>query len=273
MLAETDDLIDALSPVVAAFNDLKIPHYVGGSIASSYHGATRSTMDVDLVCEMLEAQIPEFLARIDDRFYVSELAVRQAEKSKSCFNLIHLPTSFKVDIFVSRERHFDIDCMRRASVATLGDSKTVEVPIATAEDGVNGVLFVGDFVDRGPAIGEVIEIVRSMVDANDALAVVGNHEYNAIAFHTPVPGKQDAWFRAHSDKNLKQHDETLKQLSSKQLTEAIEWFKSLPVALEVDGVRVAHASWQTRNIECINEALKAVGRFTPEFFDNGRRSR
>ena len=64
MLIETDDLIDALSPVVAAFNDLKIPHYVGGSIASSYHGATRSTMDVDLVCEMLEAQIPEFLARI-----------------------------------------------------------------------------------------------------------------------------------------------------------------------------------------------------------------
>ncbi len=134
MLIETDDLIDALSPVVAAFNDLKIPHYVGGSIASSYHGATRSTMDVDLVCEMLEAQIPEFLARIDDRFYVSELAVRQAVKSKSCFNLIHLPTSFKVDIFVSRKRHFDIDCMRRASVATLGDSKTVEVPIATAED-------------------------------------------------------------------------------------------------------------------------------------------
>ena len=134
MLIETDDLIDALSPVVAAFNDLKIPHYVGGSIASSYHGATRSTMDVDLVCEMLEAQIPEFLARIDNRFYVSELAVRQAVKSKSCFNLIHLPTSFKVDIFVSRERHFDIDCMRRASVATLGDSKTVEVPIATAED-------------------------------------------------------------------------------------------------------------------------------------------
>ena len=61
------------------------------------------------------------------------------------------------------------------------------------------VLFVGDFVDRGPAIGEVIEIVRTMVDADDALAVMGNHEYNAIAFHTPVPGKQDAWFRAHSE--------------------------------------------------------------------------
>ena len=56
MLIETDDLIAALSPVVAAFNDLKIPHYVGGSIASSIHGAIRSTMDIDLVCEMLTQQ-------------------------------------------------------------------------------------------------------------------------------------------------------------------------------------------------------------------------
>ena len=133
-MSETDDLVEALGPVVAAFNNLKIPHYIGGSIASSYHGATRSTMDVDLVCEMQEVQVGEFLAEIDDRFYVSESAVRQAVERKSCFNLIHLPSSFKVDVFVSRQRTFDNDCMRRANVATLGDSRTIEVPIATAED-------------------------------------------------------------------------------------------------------------------------------------------
>jgi len=127
------------------------------------------------------------------------------------------------------------------------------------------VLFVGDFVDRGPAIGEVLGIVRSMVDANDALAVMGNHEYNAIAFHTQKPGQQDAWFRAHSDKNLKQHDATLKQLSTAQLAEAIDWFKTLSVAIDIGGIRIAHASWQTRDIERINRALNSEGRFTPEF--------
>lgn len=65
-------------------------------------------------------------------------------------------------------------------------------------------VFVGDFLDRGPAIGEVIAIARAMVDAGHALAVMGNHEYNAIAFHTPRPGKQGEWFRPHSDKNMKQ---------------------------------------------------------------------
>jgi len=104
-------LVEALGPVVAAFNNLKIPHYIGGSITSSYHGATRSTMDVDLVCEMHETQVVEFLAKIDDRFYVSESAVRQAVLRKSCFNLIHLPSSSKVDVFVSRQRAFDNDCM------------------------------------------------------------------------------------------------------------------------------------------------------------------
>lgn len=127
------------------------------------------------------------------------------------------------------------------------------------------VIFVGDFVDRGPAISEVIDIVRSMVDAGDAIAVMGNHEYNAIAFHTPLPGEQDAWFRPHTDKNLKQHHETLKQLSQQQLADAIAWFKTLPVAIDLGEIRVAHASWQTRDIDRINQSLKSSGRFTQEF--------
>lgn len=127
------------------------------------------------------------------------------------------------------------------------------------------LVFVGDFVDRGPAIGEVIEIVRAMVDTGDALAVMGNHEYNAIAFHTPRSGKQDDWFRPHSDKNLKQHQATLDQLSPGELADAIAWFRTLPVAIEIGGIRVAHASWQTRDIDCINNAFEKEGRFTDDF--------
>lgn len=127
------------------------------------------------------------------------------------------------------------------------------------------VVFVGDFVDRGPAIGEVVEIARAMVDAGNALAVMGNHEYNAIAFQTPRPGKQDQWFRPHSEKNLKQHRATLDQLSPGELADAIDWFRTLPVAIEIGGIRVAHASWQAPNIDCINDALAGAGRFTSDF--------
>ena len=45
-------------------------------------------------------------------------------------------------------------------------------------------IFVDDLIDRGPKICEVLEIVRGMVDGGTALAVIGNHELNAIHFHS-----------------------------------------------------------------------------------------
>ncbi len=132
----TDDLVDALSPVVAAFRALAIRHFVGGSVASSFHGAARATMDVDVVCELTEDKISSFIELFDHDFYISELAVRDAVGRKSCFNLIHMPTSFKVDVFVSRGRTFDLESMQRASLQVLGEHRTVEVPIASAEDSI-----------------------------------------------------------------------------------------------------------------------------------------
>lgn len=129
------------------------------------------------------------------------------------------------------------------------------------------VVFVGDFVDRGPANEMVVEIARAMVEAGDAFAVMGNHEYNAIAFHTAVPGEHDTWFRPHSTKNVKQHQATLDQLSKTQMDDAIAWFRTLPVAIELGGMRVTHAAWQAGGIDCINDALDSLGRFTPEFLE------
>ena len=131
-----DDLVAALAPVTAAFQKLGIRHYVGGSVASSFHGAARSTMDVDVVAEMTEAQVSDFLNCFGNEFYLSEPAIRDAIRRSSCFNLIHLPTSFKVDVFVSRQRPFDQSVMNRATVESLGDASPLEVPMATAEDAI-----------------------------------------------------------------------------------------------------------------------------------------
>lgn len=133
-MSEYDDLVAALSPVSAALTKLGIRHYVGGSVASSFHGASRSTMDVDIVADMTDSAVSEFLKCFDKDFYVSEAAIRDAIRRKSCFNLIHLPTSFKVDVFVSRQRPFDESAMNRATVEHLGDSHSLEIHVATAED-------------------------------------------------------------------------------------------------------------------------------------------
>lgn len=129
-MSDYDELVAALSPVSAALTRLGIRHYVGGSVASSFHGASRSTMVVDLVADMTDLHVSEFLKWFGKDFYLSETAIRR----KSCFNLIHLPTSFKVDVFVSRRRPFDVTAMNRAKIEHLGDSQVLEIPIATPED-------------------------------------------------------------------------------------------------------------------------------------------
>ena len=58
-------------------------------------------------------------------------------------------------------------------------------------------IFVGDFIDRGPQQVETVNLVRRMVDAGSALAVMGNHEFNAIAWHTPDPNNPGDYLRPH----------------------------------------------------------------------------
>ncbi len=135
-LGESEDLVDALAPVVAILEKLEIRYFVGGSVASSYHGAVRSTMDVDIVCEMNEDQVSSFQNSLTDDYYASEPAILDAVTRKSCFNLIHLPSSFKVDVFVSRGRPFDLDSMKRATRESIGNDRSLKVAIATAEDSI-----------------------------------------------------------------------------------------------------------------------------------------
>ena len=67
------------------------------------------------------------------------------------------------------------------------------------------VIFLGDFIDRGPEQVEVVEIARRMVEAGHALAVMGNHEFNAVAWATADEARPGEFLRAHSSKNRHQH--------------------------------------------------------------------
>ena len=125
-------------------------------------------------------------------------------------------------------------------------------------------VFVGDFIDRGPANAEAVQIARATVEDGNGHAVMGNHEFNAIAFHTQRPDCRE-FFRCHTEKNQRQHQATLDQLSSIELREATKWFKTLPVAIELDGIRVVHAAWQPTDIQTIETALDELGRFTVDF--------
>jgi len=126
-------------------------------------------------------------------------------------------------------------------------------------------VFVGDFIDRGPKIQLVLEIVRGMVDGRSALAVMGNHELNAIAYHTQHPRKPKEFLRPHTPKNTSQHEETLLQLPEAVLRDYLAWFNTLPLYLDLDQLRVAHACWDEQMIAVVADGLKRHGGMTGAF--------
>jgi hypothetical protein len=110
-------------------------------------------------------------------------------------------------------------------------------------------IFLGDFIDRGPNNAEVIGIVRRMIDAGSAQAIMGNHELNAIHFHTMDPDTGEA-LRAHSEKNRDQHGSFLQEFPAGEMrtADAIDWMRTLPLLLEGDGFRAVHACWHEEKI-------------------------
>ncbi len=95
-------------------------------------------------------------------------------------------------------------------------------------------------------------MVRGMLDAGTALAVMGNHELNAIHFHTKNP-TSGAPLREWSNKNLGQHQSFLHEFppNSVATREVIDWMRTLPLFLELDGFRAVHACWDEARISAL----------------------
>ncbi len=129
------------------------------------------------------------------------------------------------------------------------------------------IIFLGDFIDRGPKIREVLQIVRPMIDEGKALAVMGNHELNALAYHTPDADRPGDFLRSHNEKtfhhhpesldekNYKQHRHTVDQVPPNELASYLKWFRTLPMWLDLDGLRVVHACWDTQAVQVVRDAL------------------
>ncbi len=93
--------------VVELLEELEIPYHVGGSLASSFHGVPRQTNDLDLVVDLNQATAAMLVLRLRDRFYIDGDMIRRAIRSRSSFNLVHLATGFKIDVFIYGRGAFD----------------------------------------------------------------------------------------------------------------------------------------------------------------------
>lgn len=106
------------------------------------------------------------------------------------------------------------------------------------------IVFLGDFIDRGPENAAVIRIVRELMDSGRALAIMGNHELNALHYHTADPDT-GAPLRVHDQDNLDQHASFLKEfpLGASHTEDVLDWMRGLPLFIETEEFRAVHAAW------------------------------
>jgi len=129
-------------------------------------------------------------------------------------------------------------------------------------------VFLGDLIDRGPHIRDVLHIVRAMVEAGAAYLTLGNHEYNAICYETKAPeGGKYKYLRPHFPRHKRHLTATLEQFANyrSEWLEMIEWLKTRPICLEFENFRAVHACWDQQAVNLL-QLINPACNFTDEDF-------
>jgi len=129
------DILVALDPIRKAFKKLGISYYIGGSVASSAFGIARATLDVDLVSDLKSHHADSLVEMLESDYYIERDMILDAIKRRSSFNLVHLGTMLKVDIFIIGDRPYDQSAFQRKRKDALDEEHEAdEFYLASPED-------------------------------------------------------------------------------------------------------------------------------------------
>jgi len=126
--------LDALTPFVDACDALGIAYYIGGSVASIAHGVPRTTLDVDVIADIRPGQVRQLVTRLQGSYYVQAADIEEAIQQRSSFNLVHLASMIKVDVFLAPDRPFDRSKAQRVQTRPITTSDPRPFRLTSPED-------------------------------------------------------------------------------------------------------------------------------------------
>jgi len=165
---KTPDILKAIQPVISMFEELSIPYYIGGSIASSIYGMARATLDVDVIADIKMGHVSPLRKQLEEEFYIDEEVIKDAIKKLSSFNLIHLETMIKIDVFIHKPELYAEETILRRRKDTIEDSKgSLEFYFSSPEDIILNKL---QWYDDGGRVSE-----RQWLDVIGVIKVQGGN--------------------------------------------------------------------------------------------------
>lgn len=129
-----NDIIEALDKVIECFDELTIAYYIGGSVASSACGMARATMDIDLVARVEMRHVDRLVKFLESDYYVNAEMIRDAIRKNGSFNLIHLATMIKVDVFIAKNQPYDSEAFARRRADSLDEESPRKFYLCSPED-------------------------------------------------------------------------------------------------------------------------------------------
>jgi hypothetical protein len=136
MIPAPSEIFQVTRLVAAALDAAGARYFVGGSVASALYGEARSTRDIDLVAAMLPHHVEPFLATLGTDFYADAEAITAAVVARRSFNVIHLDTMVKADVFIFKADGFGRSQLSRRMSRQLSQDDPAMIYVASAEDTV-----------------------------------------------------------------------------------------------------------------------------------------
>ena len=123
-----------LKQLTDALGDLEIGYAIGGSIASSVYGKVRFTQDADITVSPFGDKAGQLYDVLKGAFYISKDAMNEAISDRGSFNVIHLQSAFKIDLFIQKDNDFHKQMFVRRQKVKLDESIDHLFDIVSAED-------------------------------------------------------------------------------------------------------------------------------------------
>jgi hypothetical protein len=136
-----------------------------GSFASAFHGAPRTTQDVDIVIAPTLGSLHKLIKEFpQESYYLSRDAALQAYGSEGLFNVIDFDSGWKIDFILRKARGFSLEEFERRQKADLLGTTLF---VATAEDVIVSKLEWAKLAQSERQILDVVGILRTKGESLD----------------------------------------------------------------------------------------------------------